>query len=371
VATITAPVLVRPRSKSTIPVAIVHDYLSQFGGAERVVLRMASLFPDAPIFTAFYSPEDTYDGFRTATVQTSPLQGRVRPDRFRRSVLRYPAAFRHFDLSRVEKVIVSSSAFAHYIRHPRSLVYCYTPPRYLHDTAAYIHEPHLASAARLAMAPLRHRDRVAAKHHLAYLACSRATAERVRSAYGMSVPVVYPPLETAHLPAVAEPMPERTAALMVARLIPYKRVDLAISACGLAGVPLTVVGEGPDLPRLQALAAGAAVTFTGRVGDGQLADLMSSHSMMLAPGREDFGYAPVEANYAGRPALALAAGGGLETLIDGVTGRLVCGESPDVWAQAIDEVAGRSWSPPELRRHSQRFSGETFDAAITSHLTRL
>jgi glycosyltransferase involved in cell wall biosynthesis len=353
-----------------VPVAIVHDFLSQFGGAERVVLRLAALFPGAPIFTAFYAPDETYEEFRDLPVYTSELQGHIRPEGFRRSVLRYPAAFRHFDLERAERIVVSSSTFAHHVRHPRSLVYCYTPPRFLTEPQAYIGNPGLASAFKVASLPLRRRDRSAARRHRRYLACSEVVAERIHHRYGLDAPVVYPPLSTGHLPVRITGAPSRPRALVVARLVSYKRVDVAIAACARACVPLTVVGEGPDEPRLRAL-AGADVSFRGRVADSELASLFASHSVVLAPGREDFGYAPIEANWSGRPAVALAEGGARETVVDGLTGRLVDGWSVDAWSAAVTDAVNRRWSSTALRRYAERFSGEAFDGAILGHLSAL
>ncbi|MGH9073641.1 MAG: glycosyltransferase, partial [Acidimicrobiales bacterium] len=266
-----------------------------------------------------------------------------------------------------ERVVVSSSAFAHHIRHPRSLVYCHTPPRFLYDPEAYFRGRAAARAARAALAPLRRQDRRAALGHVAYVANSEVTARRIAKTYGRVAPVVYPPLATAHLPSRPQPLPSRPRALVVARLLPYKRIEVAIAACAAARIPLTVVGEGPDEPRLRRLASGH-VDFAGWLDDDRLAEVFVSHSVVLAPGVEDFGFGPVEASFAGRPVVAVAAGGALETVRDGVTGRLVEGWDPGSWAAAITDVLSRRWSPTDLRGHTTAFGAEVFEGAIRQHL---
>lgn len=344
-------------------VAIVHDYLGQCGGAERVVLELAAMFADAPIYTSFYAPDQTFPQFAERIVRTSPLQGRVRPRHFRSAVLRYPKAFRDFDLRDFDAVVVSTSAFAHHVAHRRSFVYCHTPPRFLYDTTAYGIPRVVASGGAPALAYLRNSDRRAAAAHVAYAANSAGTAERIARTYGRVAPVIHPPLWTAHLPKDPLPLPDTPRALVVSRLLPYKRVEVAIHACALAGMPLTIVGDGPEKGRLRR-EAGGAVRFLGRLKDAELAELFADHSVVLVTGAEDFGYIPVEANYAGRPVVALAGGGALETVVAGVTGLLVHGHEPQDWAAALREVHRRQWQPGELRRSTARFQGAAFRTAV-------
>lgn len=344
-------------------IAIVHDYLGQCGGAERVVLELAAMFADAPIYTSFYAPDHTFPQFAERTVRTSYLQGRVRPRHFRSAVLRYPKAFRDFDLRDFDAVVVSTSAFAHHVAHRRSFVYCHTPPRFLYDTAAYGMPRVVASGGAPALAFLRNADRRAAAAHVAYAANSARTAERIARTYGRTAPVIHPPLWTAHLPKHPVPLPDRPRALVVSRLLPYKRVDVAIHACALAGIPLTIVGDGPEDGRLRR-EAGGGVRFLGPVNDSEFAELFADHSVVLVTGTEDFGYIPVEANYAGRPVIAFAAGGALETVVPGVTGLLVHGHDPQDWAAALREVRRRQWQPGNLRQSTARFHGAAFRTAI-------
>lgn len=348
--------------------ALVHDYLTQRGGAERVVLHLAALFPDAPVYTTLYDPDSTFAEFQDHDVRTSSLQGRVDPTRFRRAALRYPRAFRSFVLDAFDAVIVSSSAFAHHARHPAALVYFHCPPRFLYDPESYVASQTALATLRAGGALLRRGDRAAARRHLSYAANSAATAARLADAYGIEARVVFPPLAVHHLPPSVTPLPERPGALVVSRLLPYKRVDVAVRACATAGVPLTVVGEGPDEARLHRLAEGADVTFLGRVEDGVLAALFARHSVVLTPGNEDFGFGPVEANYAGRPVVARAAGGALETVVPGTTGLLVDGTDEASWAAALLDALARAWDPVALRDSTARFSGDAFDRRVIEWL---
>ncbi len=150
---------------------------------------------------------------------------------------------------------------------------------------------------------------------------------------------------------------------MVSRLLPYKRIDLAVRACSIAGIPLTVVGEGPEEAHLRSQ-GGNNVQFLGRLDDSELAEVFADHSVVLVPGRQDFGYSTLEANYSGRPVVTVAEGGSLETVIDGVTGRLIEGTDEHRWASVLHEVHEREWAPEELRRTTEPFQTEPFRHAV-------
>jgi glycosyltransferase involved in cell wall biosynthesis len=346
-------------------VVIVHDYLSQRGGAERVVLSLSRLFPSAPIYTSFYAPELTYPEFKQLDVRPSGLQDRIDPDHFRRAVFQLPSAFSAMDLTSYDRALVSSSGFAHHIHHPNAAVYCYTPPRFLYDTTTYLGNRAKAAAVWLPFEVLRHRDRRAALAKRSYSAISIQSARRMQQAYNFTGDIIHPPLATAHLPSIPPPFPATPRALVIARLLPYKRVDVAIKACAEIGLGLTIVGEGPEEERLRSLGRGADVTFLGRIDDDELRGLFAEHSLVLIPGVEDFGYAPIEANYAGRPAVAIAAGGSLETIEDGVNGQLVAGWGLEAWTEAIAAVVARQWGPGQLRAATERFHEASFHRSIS------
>jgi glycosyltransferase involved in cell wall biosynthesis len=345
-------------------VALVHDFLSQRGGAERVVLELAKAWPGAPLYTSIYDPEATFEGFKSIDVRTTAMQTTTDPARFRRAVLRYPRAFRALDLSAYDLIVVSSSAFAHHVQHPRTLVYCHTPPRYLWSPDTYVG----GAAGRVIeplLAPLRAADRRAAHHVAAYAVNSRATADQVAKVYGRHSTIIHPPLATAHLtPSLSLPH-GRKRALVVSRLLPYKRVDLAIRACARAGVPLTVVGDGPMMAELQR-SAPDSTTFLGRVTDAELSRLYVDHHLVLVPGAEDFGYVPLEAAWSGRPVVARAARGPLETVVRGVSGFLVDSTDEAQWADAVLDALGRAWDLQALRSCAVPYLSQAFHAAVQS-----
>jgi glycosyltransferase involved in cell wall biosynthesis len=356
-------------------VALVHDFLTQRGGAERVVLQLARILRDPVIITALYAPENTYPDFAEFEVralhQTSGHDGA----RYLRSrVLSYPGMFRSLGLDHSDLVVISTSAFAHHVRHPRTAVYWHTPPRFLYDPGAYVSwkggasRSVLTSIVGAATKQLRQRDRHAARAHQVHAANSLHTSRRLHDIYGIDAPVLYPPLGTERCSLSATEPSEPNRALVVSRLLPYKRVDLAIAACRLVGIPLTVVGEGPDRRRLQRL-ADASVTFRSAVTDAELAETYARHSVVLCPGQEDFGYVPLEAAYAGRPVVAAAGAGADETVLGGLSGLLVPGTDPTVWARSIAAVLDRRWSPVHLRQNAARFGLDAFTAGVSDWLS--
>lgn len=349
-------------------VAIVHDFACQRGGAERVVLSLCRLFADPVVVTSLYVPEATYPELADYEVRATRVGTAGDAKWFRARALSYAREFRSLDVSDAGLAVVSSSAFAHHIRHPRSLVYWHTPPRFLYDPSAYVGHAALAGALRAGLAPVRRGDRRAALAHQGHAANSRRTAARLRDAYGIDATVINPPLDLDRLGSELADPPSEAGALVVSRLLPYKRVDVAIRACALAGVPLTIVGAGPDGPRLRALAGTGPVRFLEAVSDAALADLYASHAVVLSPAIDDFGYVPIEAAYAGRPVVASSGGRTNENVQDGRTGRLVEGFDEADWADALVEVLATRWSSETLRAHAVAFGHERFAAKLREWL---
>jgi len=350
-----------------VTVAIVHDFLTQRGGAERVVLHIASKVKDPVIVTSLYAPGSTFPEFQKLPVWADRIVSDKDAEKFRRRAFSFARSFRKKDLSFADAVIVSSSTFAHHVRTDRALVYWYTPPRFLYDPGAYFSNPTVARTFELATATFRHRDRKAASAHKKHLAVSARTADRLRSAYGVEADVVYPPFDAARFGGPVAPHTGTPRALVVSRLLPYKRVDIAIAACAEAGIPLTVVGQGPDQERLQSLARGS-VSFVSQLDHEELLGLYDSHSVVLVPGIEDFGYIPLEAASRGRPVVAAREGGSSETVDEMRTGLLVSGDQPKVWAGAIERVAGMEWSSDAMRQSVSRFDAEHFDKGLVRGL---
>jgi glycosyltransferase involved in cell wall biosynthesis len=340
-------------------VAIVHDYLNQRGGAERVVLAMAGIWPQAPIYTSLYRPGSTFGAFREHEVHTSWIDRLPVDRRFRLLFPLYPSAFRSLGVLDHDLVISSSSGWGHSVRtspESRHVVYCHAPARWLYSSQEWFHERPGRRAAEALLAPMRRWDRNAARRADRYIANARNTAERIKAAYGIEAAVVHPPVDVERF----TPGPRGERLLVVSRLLRYKRVDLVVEAASRLGIGLDVVGAGPDLERLQAL-AGPGVVFHGKVSDGKVTELMETCNAFCFPGREDFGIAPVEANAAGKPVVAFAAGGALESMEEGVTATFFRRQDIDDVVSAIREALELTTSPEDIARRAQRFSTAEFE----------
>jgi glycosyltransferase involved in cell wall biosynthesis len=352
----------------TPPVALVHDYLTQRGGAERVVLTLADGFPEATIYTALYDPEQTFPGFGAHDVRTLALD-RIRPlrDHHRLALPFLAPAFSRLEVD-AEVTICSSSGWAHGARATGAkIVYCHNPARWLYQADQY-----LAGSSRLAAAglgllspPLRRWDRSAAATADRYLVNSRAVRARVADVYGIDADVVPPPVDIdvdgpRRPPGAIEP----GFFLCVSRLLPYKNVGAAAAAFALLPAHrLVVVGSGPLSDELVA-AAPPNVTVLGRVEDDELRWLYASCAGLVAASYEDFGLTPVEAAAFARPTAALRWGGFLDTIVEGETGCFFDEPEPGAIADAVLALAHGSWSPERLSGHAADYSPERFLARI-------
>jgi len=357
----------RPSSGAGIGprVAIVHDYLTQRGGAERVVLSLCRAFPDAPVYTSFYEPETTFPEFRERDVCPLWLD-RAAPLR-RRHRLALPLLPLAFSTSRVDAdvVICSSSGWAHGVRtRGRKVVYCYSPAKWL-----YRPDDYLGAGSRLAtrgaLAALRpfllRWDRRAAATADVYLAISSFVAGQVHDAYGIDAEVVHSPvvLDTA---GTRDEVPglEPGFFLTVSRLLPYKNVAAAVAAFReLPSERLVVVGEGALGDSLRA-AAGPNVTFLGTVGDAQLRWLYAACAGLVSASREDLGLTPLEAAGFGKPAAVLRWGGFLDTVVDGKTGAFFEQPTPGEIAASVRRLIDREWDRSLIEAQAARFSESAF-----------
>ncbi|MDX6689262.1 MAG: hypothetical protein QOG15_719 [Solirubrobacteraceae bacterium] len=348
-------------------VAIVHDYLNQRGGAERVVLEMASMWPDAPIYTSLYRPQSTFPAFKQFDIRTSFLDRLPVNRGFRNLFPFYPSAFRAFGRFDETLVLSSSSGWAHrVVTTPEALhaVYCHTPARWLYG-GEYLGASRRQRALRPMLRGLRWDDRRAARRADLYIANSRTTQDRIRRAYGIDAALVHPPVDIERF----RPRPRGERLLVVSRLLPYKRVDVVVDAATRANLALDVVGEGPSLNTLRER-AGPTVEFHGRLPDEAVTELMQGCRAFCLPGVEDFGMTPVEANAAGKPVVAFAAGGALETLEEGVSGAFFGEPTADAVLDAIRRCDAIQTSPEQMARAAERFSREAFRARLLQALTR-
>jgi glycosyltransferase involved in cell wall biosynthesis len=349
-------------------VAVVHDYLNQRGGAERVALELARIWPQAPVYTSIFRADSTFPEFGRGDVRTSFLQ-RVPADRSFRSLFPlYPLAFRGLGTLDHDIVVSSSSGWAHGVRVREGglhIVYCHTPARWLYTPGAYLGA---SSRQQLVAGPLmssmRRWDQRAAKRADVYVANSQNVARRIRESYGRSAEVVYPPVDLERF----SPRERGTRYLVVSRLLDYKRVDSVIRAANRAGLRLDIVGSGPSFKALREL-AGPTVVFHRRLEDSAITALMESCRALVLPGEEDFGITPVEAHAAGKPVVALAAGGALETIEEGIDGTFFHDHSERAILQALRAADGIETSPDEIARRASKFSREAFVARMRQVVT--
>jgi glycosyltransferase involved in cell wall biosynthesis len=355
-----------PVQGTTPRVALVHDFLLDLRGAERVFLAMCELWPDADIYTAVYDADGTEGRFDDREVRTSFLQ-RLRPTArtFRALLPLYPAAIESFDLSQYDLVISSSSAWAHAVICDVDTVhvsYCHNPFRYAWNdrdrTLAERFDPLSRAALRRLFRRWRQWDWIAAQRVDRYLANSRATQRRIHSYWGRESTVVYPPVDTERF-APASP---GDSYLVLSELMRHKRIDLAVQAFNKLRLPLTVAGDGPDARRLRRM-AGPTIRFTGRVTDHEAARLFSTCRALVVPSVEEFGIVAVEAQAAGRPVLAVQAGGTCETVVDGVTGRFWSGGAGAL-ADAVRSFDPDSIDPADCVRNAEQFARAAFKEAL-------
>jgi glycosyltransferase involved in cell wall biosynthesis len=354
-----------PTPDGSQAVTLAHDYLLVMRGAERTFAAIADLYRQAPIFTLLYDEEGTDGRFADRSITTSPLQRLgIRQSGFRRLLPLYPTAVKRLRLPPSQLVLSSSSAFAHGVTVPEGAVhlcYCYTPFRYAwyEEERALEELPRaLRGLLRRQLSRIRRGDLAASRRVDAYVAISELSRERIHRYYGREATIVHPPVETERF-APGEP---GDALLVVSELVRHKRIHIALEAARRAHAPIRVAGTGPDLELLRA--AHPEAEFLGRVDDRELAGLYAGARALLVPSMEEFGITAVEAQAAGRPVIAAAAGGALETVIDGETGILATLDDVESFREAIERIDSLSLSPQRAVENSQRFSVAVFQRRI-------
>jgi glycosyltransferase involved in cell wall biosynthesis len=351
-----------------LQVAIVHDWLNQIGGAEGVLEALVDLFPQAPVYTSMYWPEGMPAAYRRWDIRTTWMD-RL-PGIYRHHqpyLLLYPLAFGGLELRGYDLVISNKSAFCLGVKTApgtRHVCYCLTPTRFVWDFGTYVDREGVGSAARRLVQPflgrLQRWERAAAGRVDAFVGISREVQGRIRTFYRRESEIIYPPVRTDRFRPAAE---HGDYFLIVSRLIPYKRIDLAVRAFTELGLPLWIGGEGRDRQSLQAL-AGPNVRFLGRVPDDQLGPLLAGCRAFVFPGLEDFGISPVEAMAAGRPVIAYAGGGALDSVIEGVTGTFFHEQTPQALAAAVRRFDDAAFDPAAICRHAAQFDVAEFKARL-------
>ncbi|WP_447643555.1 glycosyltransferase [Nocardioides zeae] len=361
-------------------IAIAHDYLTQRGGAERVVLALAKGFPGAPIYTTLYNSETTFPEFADLDVRPSRLNriGPLRRDH-RKALPLLPMASASMNID-ADIVIASSSGWSHGFggRH-RNVVYCYSPARWLYQPDVYLSDDAgLVQRAGLAALspPLKLWDRRAASRADRYLAISTIVQERIRSTYGIESEIVPAPLSDRLRDVAPETVPHPVVEeggyfLCVSRLLPYKNVDKVTAAFAqLPDQRLVVVGRGPEAEVLER-AAPDNVVFLRDLSDGQMRTVYEQARGLVAASHEDYGLTPLEAALFGKPSAVLAAGGFLDTMIQGTTAAFFTEPSADSIAQGVRDLLMREWSPSTIKRHADQFTELAFVRRLRDEIDQL
>ncbi len=351
-------------------VALVHDYLNQMGGAERVVMALHEIFPDAPIYTSIYDPQRVDPAFQKMDIRTSFMQKFPGVTKHHQPYLPfYPFAMESLDLRGYDLVLSSSSAFGKgVITRPETMhiCYCHTPMRWCWNYDEYVEREHLGGTARKVLpfliTGLRIWDQTSAMRVDHFIANSPVVAERIQKYYRRDAIVIPPPVEASRFPFDPAVKPEDYF-LTLSRLIPYKRVDLAIEACNQLHLPLVVVGSGRDLDRLKRL-AGPTIRFMGRLSDEEVLHYFAHCRAFLSLNEEDFGITPLEAQACGRPVIAYGAGGALTSVVDGVTGTFFAEQTVDSLSTALASFNEHTYDPTVIRNHALEFDMPRFKRRI-------
>jgi glycosyltransferase involved in cell wall biosynthesis len=355
-------------------VAVVHDWLTIPGGSEQVVLQLLEMFPQAELFTSVYDPAPWPAQITERPVHASHL------NRIPGAVRHYPkllplmnGAFRSFDLSGFDLVLSSSHACAKNVCSPADALhvcYCHTPMRYAWEEGFLEGEP-VGRLTRLALPPLlsrlRRQDLAGAAGPDVFVANSRHVAERIARYYGRSAEVVHPPIDVDHFLGLERD--PQDFYLVFGRVVPYKRVDLAVAACARLGRQLKVAGDGRAIDSVRA-EAGAGVELLGKVSAAERDRLLSGARALLFPGEEDFGIVPVETQAAGTPVIAYGIGGAAESVLDGSTGVLFGEQSVAALAAAIERFETLALTPERARENARRFGEERFRAELAAVIAR-
>lgn len=352
-------------------VALVHDYLTQYGGAERVLEVLHGMYPDAPVYTSLYDPKHLPEAMCTWDIHTSALAklpGASKTHRMWTPI--YPQIFRQIGRSLpkdIDVVIADSSAWSHHAA-PESpdvplISYCHSPARFLYGDRDYLEAARLGPLRPIAngvFGMLRNADQKAARRVTQFIANSNAVRDRIRNVYDRDADVVYPPIDIERFRPPAPVKPEDWY-LVVSRIVPHKWIDRAVRAATAAQVPLKVIGSGRAEAELRAI-AGSTVEFLGERSDADVVNHMQRCKALILPGIEDFGMTAVEAQAAGRPVIAARGGGALETVIDGVTGWHFDPEDESELVALL--LLDKSWDSDRIQQHASGFGREAFQAHI-------
>jgi glycosyltransferase involved in cell wall biosynthesis len=356
-------------------IAMVHDYFTQLGGAEKVAEELYNMLPNADLFATVALKNKMPSTLRNVPVRTSWMQKLPKMNEYYRLYFPlYPVAVRSLDLSGYDLVISSSSGYVKGVRASSDAIhvcYCHTPMRWVWSFDSYSARESFGAGVRAVLPTLirglRSWDEGAARQPDHFVANSKTVAARIQRAYGRSAEVIVPPIDIHRF----RPSKERGDYYVVlSRLVSYKRIDLAVNACTKLGRKLVVIGSGTALESLKTQ-AGPTIQFLGRASDDEVEFYVARCRALIFPGEEDFGMAPVEVAAAGRPTIAFRGGGAMETVVEDVTGIFFDVQTTEALVDAIERFEKREWSSSVIRRHAEGFSAEVFRERFTKFLRRI
>jgi glycosyltransferase involved in cell wall biosynthesis len=353
-------------------IAVFHDNFAQMGGAEKVAEEIYNLLAGASLHSTVAISEILSPGLQQAKIKTSWMQHLPGLRRhFRHYFLFYPLAVESVDLSSYDLIVSSCFGYAKGIRKRKDAIhvcYCHTPMRWVWRYEDYSQRAGFGRLSRrllpLLLSILKQWDLRAARRPDYFIANSETVAKRIKTFYGRDSIVIPPPIDVSRF----QPDPlQEDYYLVLSRLVPYKRIDLAVAACTKLNRKLLVIGDGPDRARLEKI-AGPSIRFLGRQSDEAVARHAARCRALLFPGEEDFGMTPLEVNAAGRPVIAFRAGGAVETVVEGRTGIFFDQPAAESLIQAIKDFESYSWNVDVLRAHAAKFDRTVFAARLTEYL---
>jgi len=349
-------------------IALAHDYLIRFGGAERVFLNLYKIFPKAEIFTLLYDENKMGKYFPNAKIHTSFLQKfpfSLKNHRLLAPLM--PSAIESFDLREFDLVISSSSSFAKgLVTKPNSIhiCYCHNPARFLWDYASQ-YDSNSEFFKKMLFHYLRIWDRSAANRVDYFIANSKTTSSRIKKFYNRDSKIIYPGVSTESFSIFKKSDFNKEYFLIVSQLTPYKRIDLAIDVFNKLELPLIIIGQGRDKKRLEKMAK-KNIQFLGWQSDEIVKEYLQNCVAFIFPGEDDFGIAPVEAMLSGKPVLAYRKGGVTETVLEGITGEFFDDLAPESLADGVRRIKINinNYSPLVIRKIAEKFSQDKFEKSI-------